>query len=93
MQPDPVSVVTGCDINKAVCRSTGSNAYFLMEICRFASPHEPCLDGKNELFFLSDCHRDVSTHLKTHGLSKSRKDINDEVDLLLCRAGKLISFF
>lgn len=48
-------------------------------------------DGEKELFFLSDCDRDISTHLQTYGLSKCTKDITDEVDLLLCRAGKLSS--
>ena len=68
-----------------------ANANFVMEICQFASPQLPCLAGEKELFFLSDCDRDISTHLQTYGLSKCTKDITDEVDLLLCRAGKLSS--
>ena len=32
------------------------------------------------------CDRDISRHLQTYQLNKSR-DIQDEIDLLLCRAG------
>ena len=60
-----------------------------MEICCFATPSLPCTGDEEGLFFLRDCRRDISRHLKAHGLSKCSEDICDEVDLLLCRGGEL----
>ena len=45
------------------------------------------------LFLLRDCRRDISSHLKTYGLSKCSEDICNEVDLLLSHGGELSIFF
>lgn len=37
---------------------------------------------------VSNCDRDLSSHLKTYSLRKCKGDIGDEVDLLLSRAGE-----
>ena len=55
-----------------------------MEICYFASPLQTC---SKQLLFLGNCNRDITNHLRTYGLSKSQGDIDDEVNLILCRAG------
>ena len=66
----------------------GSHMEISQEICRFSTPSLPCLGSENELLFLANCDRDISSHLKTYGLSKCKADVGDEVDLLLCRAGE-----
>lgn len=86
-----VSGVNRWVVNEQTRGQTGANQWFVMEICQFASPLFPCVESSKELLSLSQCDRDTSTHLQTHGFSKSRDDISDEVDLLLCRAGKLSS--
>ena len=63
------------------------------EICCFATPSLPCIGSEEELFLLRDCDRDISSHLKTHGLSKCKEDVCDEIDLLLCRGGELNTVF
>ena len=37
---------------------------------------------------LSQCQRDISRHVQAYGLSINRDEISDEMDLILCRAGK-----
>ena len=37
---------------------------------------------------LSQCQRDISRHVQAYGLSTNRDEISDEMDLILCRAGK-----
>ena len=37
---------------------------------------------------LSQCQRDISRHVQAYGLSIHRDEISDEMDLILCRAGK-----
>ena len=64
-----------------------------MEISSFATPSPPCIGDEEGLFLLRDCRPDISSHLKTYGLSKCSEDICDEVDLLLCRGGDLNIFF
>ena len=64
-----------------------------MEICCFAIPSLPCIGDEEGLFFLRDCRRDISRHLKAYGLSKCSEDICNEADLLLCRGGELNIYF
>ena len=65
-----------------------------MEISCFATPSLSCtcIGEEEELFLLRDCRRDMSSHLKTYGLTKCSEDICDEVDLLLCRGSELNNF-
>ena len=56
-----------------------------MEISCFATPSLACIGDEDGLFLQRDCRRDISSYLKTYGLSKWSEDISDEVDLLLCR--------
>ena len=37
---------------------------------------------------LIQCQRDISRHFQAYGLSINRDEISDEMDLILCRAGK-----
>ena len=37
---------------------------------------------------LIQCQRDISRHVQAYGLSINRDEISDEMDLILCRAGK-----
>ena len=37
---------------------------------------------------LSECQRDISRHVQAYGLGINRDEISDEMDLILCRAGK-----
>ena len=37
---------------------------------------------------LSECKRDISRHVQTYRLGINRDEISDEMDLILCRAGK-----
>ena len=37
---------------------------------------------------LSQCQRDISRHVQAYGLSINHDEISDEMDLILCRAGK-----
>ena len=49
----------------------------------------PCIGDEEGLFLLGNCHRDISSHFKTYGLSKCSEHICVEVNLWLCRGGKL----
>ena len=64
-----------------------------MEAPYFATPSLPCIEEEEGLFLLRDCRREISSHLKTDGLSKCSEDICDEVDLVLCRGGELNIYF
>ena len=37
---------------------------------------------------LSQCQRDISRHVQAYRLSINRDEISNEMDLILCRAGK-----
>ena len=60
----------------------------MAESCSFLSHKgEVCAcTGKNAT--LSECNQDISRHVQTYGLGKIRGEIRDEMDLILCRAGK-----
>ena len=64
-----------------------------MAISCFATPSLPCIGDEEGLFLLMYCRRDISSHLKTYGLSKCSEDICDEVDLLLCRGSEWNIYF
>ena len=59
-----------------------------MESCPF-SDHKGEVSGcSGNNVTLSDCNRNISRHVQTYGLGKNSDEIRDEMDLILCRAGK-----
>ena len=58
-----------------------------MANCVFTTESSQC-GGVNIL--LQDCQRDITRHLQSYGIGKNRGDIENEMDLILCRAGKQI---
>ena len=52
-----------------------------MENCSFSNP-------KRDVCECSECQRDISRHVQAYGLGINRDEISDEMDLILCRAGK-----
>ena len=59
-----------------------------MESCSFSNPkRDVCECGGNNIK-LSECQRDISRHVQAYGLGINRDENSDEMDLILCRAGK-----
>ena len=63
---------------REVCISSLSNPKRDVSVCECS--------GNN--IKLSQCQRDISRHVQAYGLSINRDEISDEMDLILCRAGK-----
>ena len=59
-----------------------------MESCSFPNTKGEVCELKLNNIPLAECHRDISRHVQTYGLGKIREEIHDEMDLILCRAGK-----
>ena len=59
-----------------------------MQSCSFSNPKGDVCECRGNNTKLSECKRDISRHVQTYGLGISRDEISDEMDLILCRAGK-----
>ena len=59
-----------------------------MESCSFSNPKRDVSECSGNNIKLSECQRDISRHLQAYGLGINRDEISDEMDLILCRAGK-----
>ena len=59
-----------------------------MESCSLSNPRRDVCECSGNNIKLSECQRDISRHVQAYGLSINRDEISDEMDLILCRAGK-----
>ena len=59
-----------------------------IQSCSFSNPKGDVLECSGNNIKLSECKRDISRHVQTYGLGINRDEISDEMDLILCRAGK-----
>lgn len=59
-----------------------------MQSCSFSNPKGDVCGCSGNNVKLSECKRDISRHMQTYGLGINRDEIGDEMDLILCRAGK-----
>ena len=59
-----------------------------MQSCSFSNPKGDVFECSGNNIKLSECKRNISRHVQTYGLGINRDEISDEMDLILCRAGK-----
>ena len=59
-----------------------------MQSCSFSNLKGEVFECSGNNIKLSECKRDISRHVQTYRLGINRDEINDEMDLTLCRAGK-----
>ena len=74
---------------KFACRRAKENILVgTMESCSLSNPRRDVCECSGNNIKLSECQRDISRHVQAYGLSINRDEISDEMDLILCRAGK-----
>lgn len=60
-----------------------------MESCTFSNLLRDGTSCKGVKVLLKECNKDITRHLQTYGVGKS-SNVCNEMDLILCRAGKQI---
>ena len=59
-----------------------------IESCSFSNPKRDVCECSGNNIKLKECQRDIFRHLQAYGLGINRDEISDEMDFILCRAGK-----
>ena len=58
------------------------------EVVLFYNPKRDVCECSGNNIKLSECQRDISRQVQAYRLGINRDEISDEIDLILCRAGK-----
>ena len=68
----------------------GEQQLLNMESCTFSNLLRDGTSCKGVKVLLKECNKDITRHLQTYGVGKS-SNVCNEMDLILCRAGKQTS--